>query len=227
MKKLLFVLLFSCAAASLPAQSFLRFGLGAAVYDLKNFDALLDRYSAARPWLDYRPSHVQYMATPQLGIGHQFEYLRLEASWIKDTRTVHAGGIPPGATEADDREIKIKNARFSTALSVHPYGQSIGGGIAVDAGYFRTYSRLMSEDKKTRYDRNLSSGATFFLSFFPIYRRSSFGVQVYYRYALQTVSCEKLGAFLDPQHYASLAPADFKDNPSSYGITLSLAFSGE
>lgn len=214
-----FCALLLTSPALLVAQLNFKVGYTASFFNLEANDGILERFNAARPYLDDVWDPVGFINGVDLGLAFQSDLIGLEAGYELKFGQRSAEGIPPGATES-----------FQDRVFYNLQGFYVGGKVGYEilfAGVNLMQNRLQMsflnddlDDRLTILRDNYQS-LQFYLSLEPNpddpFR---FSIRPFVEIPVGNVNLREAAEFLEPD-FAADAPADFyEERWVQYGIRI-------
>lgn len=222
MNRITSLLLFALLPGTVFAQFYFRAGYAANHYDMKNYNAMVDRYNETRPWLNEQMPHMKWMLGPEVGFGVRAEATGVELYCRSTWGVVQASGSPTSGAPIATRYLRASD----TYVGLEGYFQFILKGlamsVAVEASSFRTKTRV-DEDAYSLTDKKMSVGITpgfiFFAGkgfFVPV-------IRAYYTIPFVKEDHTNTWYILDANNAATEPTDNFRSRATHFGISVSFA----
>jgi hypothetical protein len=222
MKRAFIILAFLAVTCISYAQGgYLRIGYCANHYNMKNYNAMIDRYNVTRPWLDQKMPHMSWMFGPEIAFGGRVESTGGEIYYRSAWGTVQASGSPTSGAPVATRYLRAKDTYFGVEGFVRIIGR-VAISIAAEASMFKTKTKVDDGDYEIT-DKKMSvaftPGIKVFLS------KGFFVPVIQFYYTLPLIREDHSGAWytLDASNAASEPSENFRARATHFGVSISFA----
>ena len=205
----------------LSAQFYGRVGYCANYYNMRNYNAMVDRYNETRPWLNEKMDYLYLMHGLDIGVGVMGGFNGIEFYFRTSSGTVTASGSPNGGP-VQTRHLKARDSYFGYEMHRRVAGP-VALSLAGEISRFSTFTKV-DDAEFTRTDKKMSFGLTPGIKVVLGRKAIKPMLSLYYTFPFIWENHSNAWATLDQNNYRS-EPADhFRARAGHFGISLSLAF---
>jgi hypothetical protein len=218
---LLFILLYSTTYAQI-GNWYVGYKTGYA--QLKNMNALIDRYNTTRSFLDKEMPSIHFLDGPTFGYRIDAEIFQLGIGWTGRNKVRKAGGVD-NSGYYNERYYKIRyntlDLQFNFILT-----ESFGVGLSLDFGNMKAFSRTVSEvEDKSEIDYELLDkermlGSNFYVILNP--GNGPLEFTLFMNVPIQGFNFRHSGYSLDAANFDDFEYEDFKTYPFIMGFGVFL-----